>query len=506
VVSRRAADGSRYVFFFNNSQNAAQEGSVDLAISGDHAEKMSIGCKLEPFGARIFYSPVDAKGAMQQLPPEEAWLPKPVAEPARPAKVPDPITITSARWKVDPGPSNWTPIDPSKGVESIGIYDRRYVYYRATIPAAVPQAMDPKGLSLMATPSGRDPTVAALDGHRLATTRTGRGSNGFDLSSLSLQGGQLTLIYQADGRPNGGEGMEALGGIRGLSITDRSLKPRSLGTWRMKVMNPSDTKAATTVDFNDADSTWITGTPEGGTADELNQGETAVYRAHAKLTADDIKSGLTTFWAGRVDDRGTVYVNGELAGTSENWETPLRLNISKWLHEGDNVIAVVVENANGNGGLGQGAGLINGAKEDLAQLKWEASGEPAGIVGKWWDTDLDDSSWNQAALSGKSSPTSDAAALAWYRLPFELPAADPHVWVPWKVKLDAEGDGFLYLNGHALGRWWQVGPQREYYLPECWLNFGPGAKNVLTLCLRPTDNGSVRSAVVSPYSQFAEQR
>jgi hypothetical protein len=78
---------------------------------------------------------------------------------------------------------------------------------------------------------------------------------------------------------------------------------------------------------------------------------------------------------------------------------------------------------------------------------------------------------------------------------------------PWKVRLDAVGNGFLYLNGHPLGRWWQVGPQREYYLPECWLNFGPGKTNVLTISLRPTNDGAaVKSAVVGVYENQSEMR
>ncbi len=56
----------------------------------------------------------------------------------------------------------------------------------------------------------------------------------------------------------------------------------------------------------------------------------------------------------------------------------------------------------------------------------------------------------------------------------------------------------MWLNGHDIGRHWEIGPQREYYLPECWLR--SGGKNVLMLGLRQTVNGAViRAAEVSPY-------
>ena len=90
---------------------------------------------------------------------------------------------------------------------------------------------------------------------------------------------------------------------------------------------------------------------------------------------------------------------------------------------------------------------------------------------------------------------------------FNLPLPKPEVWVPWHLHLASTGNGFLYLNGHALGRYWQAGPQHGFFLPECWLNFGTGQTNVVTLSLRPTDKGAaIQSAVVEPYREFAEKR
>jgi len=34
------------------------------------------------------------------------------------------------------------------------------------------------------------------------------------------------------------------------------------------------------------------------------------------------------------------------------------------------------------------------------------------------------------------------------------------------------GKGFVWLNGHELGRFWQVGPQRALFVPRSWLNKG----------------------------------
>ena len=81
------------------------------------------------------------------------------------------------------------------------------------------------------------------------------------------------------------------------------------------------------------------------------------------------------------------------------------------------------------------------------------------------------------------------------------------MWVPWKLHLSAAGNGFIYLNGHFLGRWWEVGPQYDFFLPECWLHWGQGADNLVTLCLRPTSGPTaIHSASVGPYADSAETR
>ena len=133
-------------------------------------------------------------------------------------------------------------------------------------------------------------------------------------------------------------------------------------------------------------------------------------------------------------------------------------------------------------------------------------GEARGTEQEWWQPKFDDHEWQTTSFGDKQT-TKDSAQLIWWRMNFALPAPAEGVWVPWRLHLDASGNGFLFLNGHALGRYWQVGPQRDFFLPECWLNFGPGKMNQLTLSLRPLDRGvSLRAVVIEPYANFAEYR
>lgn len=40
------------------------------------------------------------------------------------------------------------------------------------------------------------------------------------------------------------------------------------------------------------------------------------------------------------------------------------------------------------------------------------------------------------------------------------------------INMESWGKGLVYVNGHALGRFWEIGPQQTLYLPGCWLKKG----------------------------------
>ena len=47
------------------------------------------------------------------------------------------------------------------------------------------------------------------------------------------------------------------------------------------------------------------------------------------------------------------------------------------------------------------------------------------------------------------------------------------------INMEAFGKGQVYVNGHALGRFWRIGPQQTLYLPGCWLKKGKNEVVVL---------------------------
>lgn len=40
------------------------------------------------------------------------------------------------------------------------------------------------------------------------------------------------------------------------------------------------------------------------------------------------------------------------------------------------------------------------------------------------------------------------------------------------LNMEAWGKGQVYINGHAIGRFWSIGPQQTLYVPGCWLKKG----------------------------------
>ncbi|WP_413372919.1 beta-galactosidase [Paenibacillus taichungensis] len=57
----------------------------------------------------------------------------------------------------------------------------------------------------------------------------------------------------------------------------------------------------------------------------------------------------------------------------------------------------------------------------------------------------------------------------WYRWRFSKSAVPEHFRVNLMLRLTGMSKGTLHLNGHHLGRYWQIGPQEDYKIPLSWL-------------------------------------
>ncbi|HEY8961355.1 MAG TPA: beta-galactosidase [Luteolibacter sp.] len=198
-----------------------------------------------------------------------------------------------------------------------------------------------------------------------------------------------------------------------------------------------------------------------------------------------------------------------------------RFDLGGLLRAGENEIVLVYENIGHEHGYIpmeelsgiRRAGLSTDETAIAKPLDWQVASDLGGITAGWTRPGFSPQGWEKVALdtertlerkgNGIQPKDTRDGLVTWYRLEFELPESPAGASsIPWRLLLDASGNGFMWLNGHDIGRHWEIGPQREFYLPECWLNQGAGRKNVLVLGLRQTVNGAkLRAAEVSPYPQ-----
>jgi len=162
-----------------------------------------------------------------------------------------------------------------------------------------------------------------------------------------------------------------------------------------------------------------------------------------------------------VDDNATVYLNGKQVAAHEGYGTPFNAPLdAAWSAAGPNELAVLVQNTDGAGGINGTVSLETTAASDETPVQgWKMRG---GL-----DYPTADAHWEAA------SGDQPGGAPAFYRAFFDAaPPAEtgPHPIL--RVATTGLSRGFVWLNGHNLGRYPERIPVDGLYLPECWQKKG----------------------------------
>ena len=85
----------------------------------------------------------------------------------------------------------------------------------------------------------------------------------------------------------------------------------------------------------------------------------------------------------------------------------------------------------------------------------------------------------------KYAPGTKVDGPAYYRATFNLET-------PGDVFLDMQtwGKGMVWVNGKAMGRFWEIGPQQTLFMPGCWLK--KGENEIIVLDLKGPEKASVK--------------
>ena len=195
------------------------------------------------------------------------------------------------------------------------------------------------------------------------------------------------------------------------------------------------------------------------TMEALNQGWGSIlYRT--KTPAVPTQSVLTITDA---HDFAQVFINGKLIGSIDrrNHEKTMLLPAMK---EGDQ-LDILVE-AMGRINFGRAIKDFKGITEKVELSYTMNTGSQVTVNLKNWQIyTLSDS--YQVQKDMKYVPLKDQKAPGCYRATFNLKKTGDTF-----LNLETWGKGQVYVNGHAIGRFWKIGPQQTLYMPGCWLKKG----------------------------------
>ncbi|HUA38558.1 MAG TPA: beta-galactosidase GalA [Candidatus Sulfopaludibacter sp.] len=118
------------------------------------------------------------------------------------------------------------------------------------------------------------------------------------------------------------------------------------------------------------DSNWAKADPQSATGPLQGRAQ-AVFRGRIQVTERQLDSESVELCFGMIDEDGWVYVNGQKAGESHDWQSSPSFDVKHLLHPGENVIAVAVANWDGPGGINKGVTLRLGEKPEMPQ--WQRS-------------------------------------------------------------------------------------------------------------------------------------
>lgn len=412
----------------------------------------------------------------------------------------DPVPISSLKWRSEQisvedgkpakrinGPSLLISVAP---LDDMKWHDNGFYRYETEF------TWDGESENLLLFTYAPDPKLVLVNGRVVLEASKNLRSVQIPLRIYARKGRNvLSVLYEQPGRPNIGQGINELKGVAGALLLGKGAI--ELIEWRMSKTQKIDENAPEIQpDFDDK--SWALVQVGCGHQPEIGAREFAWFRTEFNL--DKVEPDLMLLFEG-VDDNAWVWLNGKKIGEHFGWDEPFLLPAAEAAKEGRNVLVVGVENKDGPGGIYAPVRLVR--TRNLTVLKkWKVARRLLGEIQNWQTGKVSDRSWRRIPVGQK--PPAREGNVVWYRAKFSLPKVEG--WnIPWRLVLHASGNGNIWLNGLHIGRYQEQGPQHEFYLPECWLNFE--GENLLAIALWSTEGVPTITVLrVEPYDDFAVRK
>jgi beta-galactosidase len=167
-------------------------------------------------------------------------------------------------------------------------------------------------------------------------------------------------------------------------------------------------------------------------------------------------------------DFAQVYIDGEYIGKIDRVKNEKSLLIPAVK---DGATLTITLEAMGRINFGRAIKDFKGITQSATLRTESASGHELTYDLKQWTIGLIPDAYEDAVKALQGEASSEVAALhtkaGYYRGYFTLKKTGDTF-----LNTSAFGKGQVYVNGHALGRYWKIGPQQTLYLPGCWLKKG----------------------------------
>lgn len=516
IGGRKASDGTSFVFLLNKDRKNNCNKLISVKFDG---VQMDFECNLEPSDSKMIV--IDAKKDLV------SWYPQKQMETYNNTKYPSAIRIKKVYKRNEAFKGTWRPLK-NKSLPELNVNDCRYVMYKSSVNLKKDELK--KYSSLIFKTFTEDPVYAEINGKQVKRISGNDLDNIFDVKNHIREGvNDIKVIYENRGHAHGYRPMEELCGIKkgGFGKAQDGVIP--LEEWYVKGADKNvddllkesckDKKGWDKILLNrktidNLATLQIAGLekPEWPAAWIL-QGKmgTAVYKTILNYDEKMKASNMTMLEVGCIDDEGTVWVNEKKVITHSQSDKSLCIDLAPYLVNGKNSIAISVTNESGAGGLLKQV-CLKQSNKIYKELQWDVSTNLGGIQAGWNMGNNKYEDWKEYVMDenfplvrkdkmriADTDKTVRDGLLAWFSIDFDLSDIKNAETMLWKLRMNASGTGYIWLNGNNIGRYWEEGPQREFYLPECWLNLK--GKNSIVLGLREseTNGAKIYGAEIAPY-------